>query len=310
MDENVPTMSLSLDEPNEIIPTPAAEPVAAAAAPPDAPPSPPVDADAEPVVYASNGEKLVPLKALQAERGKRKDAEALASKKDEEYAPLKEKAQKFDESVQYLNAARPYIEKLRANPDLVKHLQTGQPAPKAPSGPLSDQEALEYAKDFDLFKADGSPDVDRAQRIAQRHADLSARQAQQLVAPLAQNEAQRQTNTLFQHYVNRPEVNGIKVDAKMLAEAFNTVGSDNIAANPNIAEVLFMNTIGRQLLSGHKPIPVSSPPIVTESIGAPRAPETSFTDTDEKFYRASGMKRDAFTETRERYQAGRNNSLE
>jgi hypothetical protein len=71
-----------------------------------------------------------------------------------------------------------------------------------------------------------------------------------------------------------------------------------------------MNTIGRQLLSGQKPVTAPPPPLVSESLGPGKTPEVALTDLDQKFMQASGMKTSDFKETRDRYKPGQNNSLE
>lgn len=254
--------------------------------------------------------KVVPLAALQAERGKRKEAEGKILS-DAELSALRDKAQKYEQTAAYVQQAQPIIEAIRSRPDLVQLAkQPAAPAP-VPAGPLSEQEAVDYAKDFDLYTTDGKPDVDRAQRIAKRNADINARQMQQTVAPLVQNEAQRQSAQLYQRYLNTPEVNGIKIDARYLAEAWNTVPPDLIAANPQVGEVLFRTALANQVLAGHKPATVTTPPVVpTESVGGGRPAEGVLTAVDEKFLAAAGMKRADFQSTANQYKPGHSNSLE
>lgn len=319
MAEDTATMGLSLDEPGEIVNPGVAPPAEPPAAPPAEPPAtppaaaaaPPVeDPDPEGTIAAANGERYVPLSALQAERGKRKDADRTASAKDTEIAGLKQKAQAYDETRGYLEQARPYIEALRANPNLVK--QAGQPPapPQEPAGPLSDAEAVEHAKALDLYTTDGKPDTARAQAIAKMYSGLAAKQAQQMVAPLVQTEAQRQSTALYQRYLATPEVNGIKIDPRFLSETWNTVPAEMIAANPNVGEVLFRTALATQLMSGHKPTAAPPPPLVTEGVGAGAPAAVALNAQSERMLSASGIKRDTFTETRNSYKPGQHNSLE
>lgn len=315
MAEEIATMGLSLDEPGEIVnpgAQPPAEPPAEPAQPPPAAAAPPPaedDADPEGTIAAATGEKYVPLSALQAERGKRKESTRTLTAKETEIAGLKQKAQLYDEAAGYIQQAKPYIDALRANPGLVQQIQQ-PPKPQEPAGPLSDAEAVEYAKDFDLYTPDGKPDVARAQKIASRHDKMAERRAQQMVAPLVQNEVQRTSAGLYQQMLSRPEVNGVKVDATMLAEAFNTLNNAGVPITKDVAEVLFMNTIGRQILSGHKPTAAPPPPLVTEGVGAGRPAEVSLNSQSERMLSASGIKRDTFMETRNGYKPGQHNSLE
>jgi hypothetical protein len=298
MEQEQATMSVSLETPTEIVGQ--EQPVTPPAV--ETPPPAAVTDDAEPdeTIAAANGRIYVPLEAVKAERGRRQTAEAALKAKDAEFAPIKQKAQAFDEAKQYLDQAKPYIEKAKA--DLQRQSQ--------PQTPAVDPRVEQYAKDFDLYTAEGKPDIDRAQRIIAFHREDSKQQAQQIVSPILQTEAARTAQSLYQQYAARPEVNGVKVDGRMLAEAFNMVGPEVIAANPAVAEVLYMNTIGRQLLSGQKPITAPAPVVPTESIGGGGKPEYQVTATSEKFMQAGNIKPSVHKEASERYKAGLPNSLE
>ena len=293
--EETPVYSMSFDEPSEVPPPAEATPDPVA----EAPPAEPVDTEPEPegTITIPQG-KVVPLGTVQAERGRRKEAEKALAAKEQEIQALAEKAKNWDEAKVYLDQAKPYIEKARA--DLQRPKDT----------PAVDPALEQYAKDFDLYTADGKPDVERAGRIMKFHDDRAQKTAQQLVAPILQTEASRTAQGLFQQYVSRPEQNGVKVDAKLLAEAFQMVGPELIAQNPAVAEVLYMNTIGRQLLSGQKPVSAPPPPLVSESLGPGKTPDVALTDMDTKFMQAAQMKPSDFKETRDRYKPGQNNSLE
>ena len=300
--EEAPVYNMSFDEPSEAPPEPdttamitntamvVADPVA------DEP-------EQEGTITIPQG-KVVPLGAVQAERGKRKEAERAKAELEAQLAEVSLKAKNWDEAKTYLEQAKPYIEKARA--DLQRPKETAQ----EPEGPLSSQEAVEHAKLLDLWTTDGKPDTSRAQQAAKLYAGLAAKQTQQAIAPILQNEASRAAQSLFQQYASRPEQNGVKVDANLLAEAFNMVGPELIAANPAVAEVLYMNTIGRQLLSGQKPVSAPPPPLVSESLGPGKTPDVGLTDMDTKFMQAAQMKPSDFKETRDRYKPGQNNSLE
>lgn len=298
MDEEQATMAVSLEESApEIVAPPVTEVPAATT---DATAAP-VDDSLEPdAVAAANGEKYVPLAAVRAERERRKEAEAKIKAHEANLAPLQEKAQRYDEARQYLDQAKPYIEKAKA--DLQREKQQAPPA--------VDPRVEQYAKDFDLYTPEGKPDVERAQRIIAFHREDSKAQAAQLVSPLLQNEATRTTNNLFQHFVSQPEVNGIKINANYLREAFNMVGADIIAQNPNVAQVLFMNTIGRQMLEGQKPTTTPAPVVPTESLGGNSVSEERLTAVSERFRQATDMKPEAYKEVRSRYKPGVSNSLE
>lgn len=302
MEQEQATMSVSLED---AAPAVVETPPPAAAAPPPAVETPPNQDEPEPegTILAANGEKLVPLGALRAERGKRKDAEKALETQKSEFEPLKQKAVKYDEAASYLQQAKPYIEKAKA--DLQR-----QHAPVEPRGPLSPTEAEEYAKDFDLYTADGKPDIVRAQRIAARHEKMSERKAQQMVTPLVQNEAQRTSQMIYQQIIAQPEINGFKLDKRFLDEAWQAVPPEMIAANPNVANVVRLVAMGRQIESGHKPVQAPPPVVETASVGTGAQRDQPLTQSSQRFQQASRMKPAEFKETREKYTPGAPNSLE
>lgn len=312
MSEEVATMGMSLEHEPEMV-APGAPPAAEApATPPQEPaasPAPaPVAEDPEPegTIGAANGVKYAPIGAVLSEREKRKEERRLREAAEQERDALRQKAQAYDETKGYIEQARPYIEALRADKTLVQRLQQ----PQEPAGPLSEAEAVEHAKALDLYTTDGKPDTARAQAIAKMYSGIAAKQAQQMVAPLVQTEAQRQATALYQQAAQMPEVNGFKIDPKFLAEAWQVVPPELIAANPQVAELMKVVAAGRQVLSGQKPTQAPPPPIVSESVGAGKPAEATLTADSERFLKAAGMKRDTFMETRNAYKPGQHNNLE
>lgn len=296
------TVSMSLEEAPEVV-TPAVT------TPPVETPAPATEeADPDGTISGAGGIKFVPLGAVKAERERRQAAEKAVKDKDTEVAGLKEKAQRYDEASQYLEQARPIIEKIKARPDILK-LADQPPAPVTPVvDPAAEAEAVEYAKNFDLYTPEGKPDVPRAMRIIKFHDDRAAKQAQQAVHPILKTEAERQAQANFQHFVNQPEVNGYKIDPRLLREAFDNVGE--VAADPRVAQVLFMNTLGRQIIAGHKPITAPPPVVPTEALGGQVSQERPLTETSQRFMSAAGISKKSFTELREQFKPGQTNSLE
>jgi hypothetical protein len=248
------------------------------------------------------------LGAVQAERAKRKEEKQKREAAEQRAAQLEEKAKRYDEAAQYLEQAKPYIEKAKAD---LQREKTQQQPPKT----LTPQQAESYARQFDLYKADGSPDVDRAEQIASFHAEQARQIAQQTVqqhvAPLVQTEAQRKSAALYQRYLSAPEVNGVKIDARFLAEAWNSVPDPAVIAdNPALGEVLYRVALANQMMSGAKPVTAPPPVVQTESIGTGGSRETSLSGLSEKFQQASGMKPADFRKTRDAYAPGQPNSLE
>lgn len=265
-------------------------PVEAPAAPPN-----PDDADPEGVVVNQGGEKLVPLSALVAER------QAKAALKAEN-ATLRPKAEQAENIAREWQAVQPIIQRAQ---------QQQQPPPK-PAGPLSADEAVEYARDLDLFTADGKPDVDRAQRLAARHEKLADRQAQAQMAPLLQHTAQGQSRNNFEQAAAFKDAHGHQIDRGILETVWNAVPSE-MSAQPQIAAVLYRQALAETVLAGkyRGAAPPPPPPVThTESLGGGNAVPQTLNSIDHQFRQASDMSEKQFTAIRSKYQPGGTNSLE
>lgn len=253
--------------------------------------------------------KVVPLGAVQAERGKRKEAETKLAATIAEVEPLKQKAQKYDEAAQYLQQAQPIIEALRARPDLVE-LAKNPPPKQTAKGPLSDEQAIEHAKALDLYKADGAPDVDRAQSVAKLYAGIAEQKTQQAIAPFQQNAA------LQASMQNKNYILGLKDgagNALVDPTALNTVWKDvppELSSRPEVANLLYLTALGLQTQSGKAPRSAPTAPLHTESLGGGKPGPETLTRTDEAFMRASTMPQKEFVQTRNSYKEGQTNSLE
>lgn len=252
--------------------------------------------------------KVVPLAAVTEERGKRKDAEAKLKAKDQEVAQLKQKADQFDQVEQQVRVAMPIIQRIQNRPDILAMLDQPPVPPKQAAGPLSEQEAIDYANDFDLFTRDGKPDVERAQRIAKRHADQAARASSAVIAPVLQNDAQRNSATLFQHYATLKDGAGNTVDRTILAEVWSNVPVGGVT--PEVANVLYLTALGLQQQRGKTPLAKPGPVVPTESPGGPSSKPQQITELDRSIMRHSGISEKSYAATAAKYQPGRINSLE
>jgi len=149
-------------DPDQPAPPPGAPPVAPAPPPAPAPPAAPSPEDEHPDSVDVAGKKFVPVAALIGERKQRQ--------------AFQEKAARVDELEQFAREAKPYVEFLKANPDLLKSKDSAPPA--AGAAPPADAQAELLAKTLDLYTADGKPDLSRAntmQRARTIRSQLSGR---------------------------------------------------------------------------------------------------------------------------------------
>src|SRR3990167_7812082 len=216
---------LSLEEPAEIVgpgqPAPEAEVQAEDETPPEG------------TIEGTGGVKFVPLGAVIAERTQRKEATKQLAAKDAEIAALKPRAEEFDRVKATVSQALPLIEKMKNRPDLMAQLDQPVRQQETPKS-LSDAEAIEYAKDFDLYTPDGKPDVDRAQRIAAKHDAQADRRAQAVLAPLQEQNAQQAAAAMRLKVGTIKDPSGQTVDPGILDEVWNVVPPE-MSARPEVA---------------------------------------------------------------------------
>jgi hypothetical protein len=259
------------------------------------------DGEPEGTIVNPGGEKLVPLGALAGTREKLRAEKEAREKVEAEVATLREQTKEIEQIRTAWQAAQPVIQQAR---------QAQQPPPK-PAGPLSEQEAIEYAKDLDLYKLDGTPDTARAQRLASRQEALAARAAQQHVQPLQQQNAQTQSAANFQAVAAWKDATGAVVDSAILREIWATMPPE-MTAQPNIAAVMYRVAVGETVLRGkHKPAVQPPPPVLeTASLSGGTPARQELSSQERGFIEAVGMKPKDYEETSARYKPGERNSLE
>lgn len=304
LEEGAEVVGGSLATPDPPAPEPVKEPEA-----PVAPPNPD-EVDPEGTIEASGGVKFVPLDAVKAERARRKESEAKLKEKDTLVEQYRQKAEQFDQASQYLDQARPIIETLKQRPDLVA-LAKNPPPVKEPDGPLTKDEAEQYAKVLDLYTADGKLDIDRAQTAAKLNASLSQRQAAQAIAPFQHREAQQQSEHNRRTILNFKDAQG---NAMVDPTALNTVWSaidPAESAKPEVATTLYRLALGLMAEKGLTTKHTAPEPVVhSESIGGGKTSPQTLDHTGEAFLRASGQSRKDYMAIRESVKLNEPNVLE
>lgn len=306
--------SVNLEDGTEVVGNTLAIPDTPAETPPKEPePTPPAapaeDADPEGTIEGTQGVKFAPLGAVQAERARRKEAEKVAKEKDATIAQLKQKADAFDEASGYLEQAKPIIETLKQRPDLVA-LAKHPPPKQEPAGPLSEQEAIDFARDLDLYQSDGTPDIVRAQKIAKRQDALADRRAAERVAPLQQREAAQQSEYNRRTILNLKDGAGnALVDPEALNAVWKTVDAET-SANPQVATTLYRLALGLMAEKGLSKSTPNPAPTLSEPVGGGKPGPETLNATAQAFQRASGLSTKEYTQIREEYKPGEMNSLE
>lgn len=274
-------------------------------APAATPPEPVASEDTEPegVVVNPNGEKLVPLNVVADLRGKVRETKSALEAKDAEIAALKDIKAKYDQVAGEWQAVQPLIQQLKNQPP-------PPPATPKPAGPLSPQDAIEYAKDLDLYKADGTPDVDRAQRLAARQQTLAQQSAQQLVQPIYAHTAQQQSRLQLEQMAQMKGPNGIAVDRGTLEQIWGMIAPE-MSARPEVAAMLWRQALAETVLNGKYKAPVTAPPppVQTESLGG-TAPVRELSQIDRNMMQAATIKPKEYETISANFKPGQSNSLE
>jgi hypothetical protein len=291
MSDELPIGSMTLegDDGGEIVGAPITTPVEAA------------EPEPEGTVEMPTG-KVVPLAALQSEREGRKAAAAEANALKERLTAAEAKAAQLDQIAGEWAQVQPLINSVRNG--------TYQPpAPPKVEQTLSEAEAIDYAKDLDLYKPDGKPDVDRAQRLAARQERLSQQAAARAIAPLHATEAQRASDDMRQRIAGLKDATGFQVPAEFIDQVWKVVPAE-LSAQPNVAGVLHRVALAEAILAGKHPAMKAGapPPVVpTASLGGGRQGEAP---VDSRFATAAGISQKVFKETAAAYKPGHSNVLE
>lgn len=280
------------DGPDPAVADPAAAPVVAAVDPGAAPPEEEPEGTTE-----VNGQRLVPLAALKAERAQRQTMQARAAQADELEA--------------YVREAKPWVEFLRANPEILKPRQ----APPAPAtfgaGPV-DPEVEMVAKTLDLYTPDGKPDLQRAKAVVQLMDRKAARASQQAVAPYHQQTAQNASANNYRAALAFKDPSGRSPSPEALTAIWRAMPAEQ-SADPQVAMVLTMTALGMDQASGKgravAPQAPGAAPIVTEGQGGqPRRASLSALET--AVARDRGITDAKWQENTKGFVAGRPSSFE
>lgn len=309
--------SLSLEESYETqIPPEAPPPEPDPQAPPQQaatpPQTPPEDAEPEGTVEIPQG-KVVPLATLQAERGAKRAEKEAREKAEADATDLRQKLGAIQHE---WNQVQPLIQQLKNGQIPPQLMPQPQAPPQQSKGPLSDQEAIEYARDLDLFKSDGTPDVDRAQRLASRQSALAEKQAQAQVAPLVQQTARERSNAFFQQYAAMKDKAGQPmVDPQILRDVWLWAPPE-LSSQPNVAQVLFNQAVAQSVMSGkYKGFAVAPqapppPPVHSEGLGGGSGGKVEPSAFERRAMDAAGMNAKDWSEASGRFKPGERNSLE
>lgn len=244
------------------------------------------------------GQKLVPLSALQAERQRAR--ESTEQKLRAEYEPTK----------QQLAAAEQRATQLQAQFDALQ----AQHAPKPLDIPsVSDDEAEKYARRYELYTPNGL-DLSRAKQIiADNRAEttkIATQAAQEAVQPYAQSSAQQSSRQNFVWAAQQKGSDGQPlVDPRVLAEEWAKLPTE-LTAQPNVAQWVLRAAIGEAHLTGKRaPAAPAFEPTFSEAPGG-RPQPYAMGAIEKRMASVSGMSEKDFSDRAKTYQPNAVNFLE
>ena len=272
---------------------PAPEPVAETPAPaPEAEAAP-----AEPEAVEVGGERMVPLAALISER--------------RAAATLKTKADQFDQMAGWYNEAKPYVDFLKNNPDLLKPREAPAPV-AAPPPPEADPALVSLARTLDLYTPEGQPDAKRAQAIREMVKTEAQGIAREAVQPFEQQSIQQRAQTNLRDAM-AVEFNGIKPNQDVLQHIWKTTDPKVLATQQGAAAAVLM-ALGMGAASPQSPVaapvvaPPSTTPILSEPTRATNRPALS--EFEAKVYKLRGIDHAKAAEHLRGFRPGETNALE
>jgi hypothetical protein len=294
----LPAGSVSLEDDNPSLES-LSQPPPAPETPAETPAAPVQEAEPEPegTVVNPGGEKLVPLNVVADLRGKLRSEKQEREREQAELAELRGKKQVFEQAAQEWQRVEPAIRQMQ------QQQQQNRPA--------VNEKAVEYAKFLDLYKADGTPDVDRAQKIIELNAAQARDAAQQLVQPIYATHAQSQSASHFEQAASFKGKDGIQVDRGILQQIWSQVPAE-LSAQPGVASVLWRQAVAETVLQGKFRAPVTPPPpaLVTESLGTATPTMQTLTAVDRNMMSAASIGQKDYEKIGAQYKPGERNSLE
>lgn len=239
--------------------------------------------------------KYVPAAALAGVRRELKDAKAALQQAKEGSA----KATQLEQTVAHLQQQ---VEQL------TPYVQAYQAAVAQPQTAVEDDsEARELAVTLDLYKPDGTPDVDKAKKTLALMDKRARTHAEQSIAPLQQRSIAQQSHYNLQRALNT-DINGVKPDPAITRALWARL-DPSVTANEEQAKHLVIQALGMTVMQGKAAATAPTttqrtatgqfakaedipPPLHVEKAGGKDTPNDSPLSAAEKAYIADMKKSD------------------
>lgn len=184
-------------------------------------------------------ERYVPLAALEGARKELKGLKAELEDARTGSAKAQQLEQRIDELSQHLASIAPKAQAYDAA--LAAQQQYRQPEPE------EDEDAVLLAQTMDLWTADGKPDVAKAKKALALMDKRGRRQAEDTVAPFAQNQVGHQSDRLYARALKTIEDLGIDIDRRNFDSVWLSL-SPAQRSSPDSGKWLLAASVGADVL--------------------------------------------------------------
>jgi hypothetical protein len=211
-----------------------------------------IDAQA---IHLPDGDAMVPLSAVTGARTALKAAKAeLATLK-----PSAERATQLEGQITQLQGKIAQMEPVVSayHAYIASQQQAQQPPPQPSAEDTADLQ--EIARDIDLYKTDGTPDLDKARRLLDREQRVAQRVAQQAIAPIQQQDVQRQSAYTLQRALVSALPNGQKASEAAIRYVWSQL-DPALTATADGAKQAYIAALGYTQAMQQQAAPAAAPP--------------------------------------------------
>lgn len=252
--------------------------------------------------------------AIEIQAGQRYIPVGVAKALREENKALKAQAEKVTQLEQALNEAAPYVQFLRANPQIMQ--QPAQPQHQTQPPTQADPLVESTAKRYDLYTADGKLDLDRAAAIVDDQRKVAREEASKLLEPVTTQHHQQQLTANLQWMTSLKDADGRPLEQAFIDETVRSIygalprqDALRVLADPAVAQIVGYTALGRQAaVKKSAPQPPAGPPLHVESAGG--ASGVVLGEDSRRLAKMAGFNEKDFAERAKRYQPNTSNVLE
>lgn len=185
--------------------------------------------------------KLVPLSAVTTVRAK-------LSKANEELASTRTSAARSTELEGQIAQLQGQLQQYAPVVQAYNAMVAQQQAPP-PQAPQDSPEAMELARNLDLYTADGKPDAVKAAKILGMMGTMAQSAAQQHVQPLAQHTVSQQAHQMFNRALNTKAPDGSQPHPDDLKAVWSRL-DPSVTATVDGAKQVWIQALGMSQLAG------------------------------------------------------------